>query len=1017
MHSTCVSVSSLVFWRLFALVLFSFFLFEIFINVIMKENLSMLKKGAVAVAKTPALVLALLIAVCASSDVHGQSVLLVDVNQNEEETYNEYSALTAAPETLYFLGNSGTELWTSTTMPDNNDRLLLMKKFVSASNLTVVGTRLYFVADDGVSGTELWKSDGTASGTVRVKDIRPGSTGSNPDMLTNVKGTLYFSANNGITGRELWKTNGTAAGTVLVKDILPKGGNGNPKSLTDVNGTVYFAANDGVNGIELWRSNGTAEGTFMVKDIKPGARVNSSPANLVNVYGTLFFVAGEATGGRELWRSNGTADGTFRVKDIAPGINDSRINNTTAVYKTLFFSATDGMHGQELWKSDGTESGTVMVKDMTPGPAGSQGPHPGNTIANFTNISGTLFFTASLKETNYIWKSNGTAQGTIPVTRAYGAEMAAPKPMFKLMSNRVYFLNGTEWSPLMLWSMDRNGSDLQRVMEVLQYEIPPNYPELAVVGTKLYVSARPDYWFGFKLVKTDGTEEGATWLDIRTTTEDSNVGEFTHFNGKLYFTADYSSLSPGTLWVTDGTPAGTSYFSSFNFNTEVNLVELVDNNLFASSATHFALEKANLSTGELVMPEVIMWDEDTQPIRFMINVNGTLFFSNGNGQLWKTDGSNSGTQLLKDFHAITDMHPLNGKVVFRVLHEDGSEEIWGSNGTITGTVKIKTLHTGPAIRGTYEPTAIIGNTLFFVANDGVHGNELWKSDGTSTGTFMITDINTTDTGGAPEDDIGAFVPFGNTLYFSAKGSDGQWALYKKSLTNTGTVKVLNMDRVWHGMQLGDRLLLFTNESTLTNDSKTKLWVTDGTAAGTKLVLELDGLDDTFSHQIVDDAIYFSTMEGGPLWRTDGTTCGTFVIDIGSQGASRIAALGSILVFGSYDVEVGHEPRAYNTLASPENPCTDDLARLAHTLPKDQLEDPLLTGYPNPFNNEFALRVEGTVNDVVELRVFTIYGKPVEHILELEANREYHLGQSWARGIYVVHIIRKGMLARYTVIKE
>ena len=985
-----------------------------FYPVIMKTNFSVLRKVGAVVEKTSALIL-LLLALCSISlDIYGQSILLADIARSEEDSYNEYSSLTAAPGILYFLGNDHTELWTSTTAADSSEQLRLMKKFVSVSNLTVVGARVYFMADDGVSGAELWKSDATAAGTIRVKDIRPGPTGSNPNMLTNVRGTLYFAADNGINGRELWKTNGTAAGTVLVKDILLKAGNGNPGSLTDVNGILYFSANDGANGIELWKSNGTAEGTVMVKDIRPGTRVNSSPANLVNVYGTLFFVAGDATAGRELWKSNGTAEGTVRVKDIAPGINDSRINNTTAVYRTLFFSATDGIHGQELWKSDGTVSGTVMVKDMTPGAAGSQGPHPGNRIANFTNISGTLFFTASLKETNYIWKSNGTAQGTLPIERVYDAGTPAPKPMFKLMNDRVYFFNATEWFQLILWSMDRNGSDVKRVMDVLQDEVEvSNYPELAMVDTKLYFSGRPDYWYGFKLVKTDGTAEGATWLDIRTTTEDSNPGEFIHFNGKVYFTADYSSLSPGTLWVTDGTPDGTSYFSSFNFNTEVNDVELVGNILFASSARHFALEKANLSTGEPeIMPEVIMWDEDKQPISFMVNINGTLFFSNGNGELWKSDGSNPGTLLLKDFHEITDMHALNDKLAFRVLHEDGSEEFWSSNGTSTGTVKIKTLHSGPAVRATYEPTAIIGNTLFFVANDGVHGNELWKSDGTSTGTFMIADLNTTDTGAAHEDDIGGFVVFGNTLYFSAKGNDEQWALYKKGLTNTGALKVINMDRVWHGKALADQLLLFTNDYLMTS-SKTKLWTSDGTATGTKLVLELDGLDDTFSQQIVDGVMYFSTMEGGSLWRTDGTTCGTFVLDIGTQGASKITVLGSNLIFVSYDVEVGREPHAYNTLTSPESPCAGDMASLAVAGEQEQFPG----GYPNPFHNEFTLSVEGTVDDIVEIRVFTIYGKPVERLFELRGKSEQHLGQSWAPGIYVVYVITNGVLARHTVIKE
>src|SRR5438270_914055 len=51
------------------------------------------------------------------------------------------------------------------------------------SHLTAVGATIFFTANDGVKGVELWKSDGTVSGTGLVKDIRPGSTGSYPEQL------------------------------------------------------------------------------------------------------------------------------------------------------------------------------------------------------------------------------------------------------------------------------------------------------------------------------------------------------------------------------------------------------------------------------------------------------------------------------------------------------------------------------------------------------------------------------------------------------------------------------------------------------------------------------------------------------------------------------------------------------------------------------------------------------------------------------------------------------------------
>jgi ELWxxDGT repeat protein len=86
---------------------------------------------------------------------------------------------------------------------------------------------------------------------VLVKDIntrteRGGS--SRPSQLCNVNGTLFFVSNDGVNGPELWKTDGTAAGTVMVKDIYPGMGGRGPSNLTNVNGTLFFSANDGANG-------------------------------------------------------------------------------------------------------------------------------------------------------------------------------------------------------------------------------------------------------------------------------------------------------------------------------------------------------------------------------------------------------------------------------------------------------------------------------------------------------------------------------------------------------------------------------------------------------------------------------------------------------------------------------------------------------------------------------------------------------------------------------------------------
>ena len=290
----------------------------------------------------------------------------------------------------------------------------------SPRNLANVGGVLYFVANDGTHGFELWKSDGTADGTVLVTDLWPGPNDSNPTSLLDVDGALYFVANDGETGTELRKTDGTAAGTVLVKDINPAG-DANVATLVYENETLYFVANDGAHGSELWRSDGTEAGTYLLKDITPGgADSNSTITDFTNVSGTLYFGV-RSDWNKRLWNTDGTSGGT------APVLEELYYSGPAAnLNGVLVFGGEDG-----LWRTDGTASGTWTIslkitptgngrgqwQPLHPAPLGTRwlrhlavgrnhcGDHPPQTgilelsrplfrHSGLTNIGGVLYYSS-----------------------------------------------------------------------------------------------------------------------------------------------------------------------------------------------------------------------------------------------------------------------------------------------------------------------------------------------------------------------------------------------------------------------------------------------------------------------------------------------------------------------------------------------------------------------------------------------------------------------------------------------
>lgn len=416
--------------------------------------------------------------------------------------------------------------------------------------LTNVNGVLYFVAYDAAHGRELWKSDGTAAGTVMVKDINPGSgngitTSSGVYYyFANVNGVLYFTATDGTNGRELWKSDGTEAGTVMVSNIYPGSGSSDPYLLTNVNGVLYFVANNGTNGDELWKSDGTEAGTVMVKDIRNGSNP-STPRFLTNVNGVLYFVA--YTAGpfdAELWKSDGTDAGTVLVKDIVSGNTGSNPESLININGVLYFCADDGS-GKSLWKSDGTVAGTVKIKKVT-NVSDSEGGSK-----NQANVNGVLYFMGSSGGVNGygLWKSDGTADGTVLLKNVSGTG----SPQYFTNVNGVLYFQATDGTNgYELWKSDGTPEGTVMVKNISTTgSSAPIY--LTNVNGVLYFAAN-NGTKGNEPWKSDGTDAGTVIVqDIRNGGSGSDPSNFINVNGMLFFTASNGGYNGNELWALNTT--------------------------------------------------------------------------------------------------------------------------------------------------------------------------------------------------------------------------------------------------------------------------------------------------------------------------------------------------------------------------------------------------------------------------------------------------------------------------------
>lgn len=468
----------------------------------------------------------------------------------------------------------------------------------------------------------------------------------------------------------------------LVKDIdSSHDGESGPGGFTEVGGTVLFFATTPETGRELWKTDGTAAGTSLVKDMLPGPDAFVVRRS-VSAGGKLFFTF-VTTGGAELWVSDGTSAGTTVVRKwIVPGPFQPPVGDLTSFGGAVYFSVDDGVHGQELWTSDGTPLGTVLVKDINL--SGSSGP------GSFAVLDSLLLFQANDGVAGReLWKTDGTTAGTTAVadltpgpvgTNFWGSASqqthTGQSDTFAVAGSRAFFIASAEdFGGPSLWRTDGTAAGTA--------QIPGSYrdpAELTGVGSVLYFTdenekSQPNEIVGRGLWRSDGTVEGTVLVDNlrKEPGMHPDPRRLIDFNGRLAFfnkNSDYDEHAYSHLWISDGTSDGTVLLST---------VPLAYGN--------------RLTVAGGILYFTGLYKEYWEGV-------GPRF----DAELWRSDGTPEGTRVAADIATGTET---------TTIFNDATGEYQ----------KHKRFKSS-------SPSGLtaIGETLYFSADDGRHGDEFWRYD-------------------------------------------------------------------------------------------------------------------------------------------------------------------------------------------------------------------------------------------------------------------------------------------------
>jgi ELWxxDGT repeat protein len=716
------------------------------------------------------------------------------------------------------------------------------------------------------------------------KELNAEEDGSYPFNFIEINGTTFFITTELSTYR-LWKTDGTESGTVPVTDqpIVA-----NPFSFRDANlysfnnELYYFVQDISVSAtISLWKTNGSEKTLVLANADFIGKLCFFNNEIYYTIHGGLYKI------------SNGES---ILVKSLPANTSLAYNHPMTIVNNQLVFFTIMNSSGSDnvfqVWESDGNTSGTSIIHSISNysefSMRGNQSYIFGNTLCFFIKRFIIAPDNSSIKTVIELWKTDGSQTLFVKniLENNYHNSSAQTSSLGNFKNNLIFILNNKE-----LWIYDTTTDSTSRLRTFTHFPDDPSFnKKWGILDSKFYFSAFENN--DYELWESDGTISGTFLSKDINTNGSSNPYFFTKIDNKLFFKANLNEV-----WQADGTEAGTFLLLTLPISPAETVV--LSQEFFYTSSNqllfnnydpqhHYELWTADVTLqNKALLKNIVTYSQGSLASDKKLKLGNTWFFNGRDhrgGELWKTDGTEAGTVLVKDINPgylsalIQEIVAVGNTIYFTVrFTNENYNRLFKSDGTENGTVEIIL---SSETQFSVNPQKLVAtiDKIFFWGNTSY---KLWVSDGTPIGTHPI------QAAPAQSARTNTLTALGNKVFFD---SDGQ-SLWVSDGTETGTYKIFTPyddKRPLNPTCLIEfkNKLYFLSNYFMDFNVYSALFESDGTVAGTKIIKDFAQnvylLSDTYLFlQKTDNQLFFRAVHSSSypnyffnLWTSDGTTQGT-----------------------------------------------------------------------------------------------------------------------------------------------